>query len=75
MSGYSCCLFSSFPRLEMPATTLWVGDLALSVPDTYYNGAFADCTYWRKFMKITPGKLAGLKRVSTGRGIIAAAAE
>src|SRR5437879_10796549 len=30
--------------------------------------------HWRNFMKLTPGKLAGLKAVSNDRGAIAAAA-
>src|SRR5207302_679604 len=30
--------------------------------------------HWRNFMKLTPGKLAGLKAVSNDRGVIAAAA-
>src|SRR5437870_5408242 len=39
---------------------------------SYYNAGFAHS--WRTHMKLTPGKLKGMKAVSDERGVIAAAA-
>src|SRR5206468_1872267 len=52
--------------ITMASCPLGAGDPSLLLPNLTQS--------WRNAMKLTPGKLAGLKKVSNERGVIAAAA-